>query len=203
MKIKLAAASLFAATLLIGCKGVDQRMTRLDYMPSKPAQANSGPAVGVIMPAEAHGLARNANGEVLVGDVVTRHDKRRAGVVSVKPLAPWVGKAVEEELRAAGVNAGLGLEAKAGRPIVKTEIQQVLNESDSRWSDAVVETTIRLGFTVERDGITVGTVDSTGKARVERAAEFKDLVSDGMEQALRDCLLKAMPRLVQLTQGTR
>lgn len=187
-----------AAALLVGCKGVDQRMTRLDYMPTKPAAATSGPAVAVAMPADASGLPRNAGGEPLVADVVTKGGKKRANVVVVESIPKWVGNAVTGELRAAGVNAALGMDAAPGRTVVKTEIEQIRNATDSKWSSGAVDTTIMLKFRVERDGRELGTAESTGQAHVQKAAEFKDVVQMGMEQALRDCLIKAMPRLAEL-----
>jgi hypothetical protein len=112
-----------------------------------------------------------------------------------------VGYAVTAELRAAGVNAGLGLDAKEGRPVVKTEITQLRNESRTQWSSVAVTSTVKLDFVVEKDGVRVGAVEGLGTAKVDRAGEFKDVVHDAMERALRDALVKATPRLVELTSG--
>lgn len=203
MRMLLAAVCVLGLTgVLGGCAGVDQRMTRLTYMPTKAAAQTTGPLVAVAMPAEAHGLPRNAGGEPIVADVVGSGGKRKAGVVVVEPINAWVGNAVTAELRAAGVNAGLGLDAKEGRPVVKTEVTQLKNESKTQWSSVAVTSTIRLEFVVEKDGAKVGAVDAVGTAKADRAGEFKDVVHDAMERALRDALVKATPRLVELTRGS-
>ncbi len=202
MRMLLAMACVLGlAGVLGGCAGVDQRMTRLTYMPTRAAAQTTGPLVAVAMPAEGHGLPRNAGGEPIVADIVGSGGKRKAGVVVVEPIDAWVGNAVTAELRAAGVNAGLGLDAKEGRPVVKTEITQLKNESKTQWSSVAVTSTIRLEFAVEKGGAKVGGVDAVGTAKVDRAGEFKDVVHDAMEKALRDALVKATPRLVELTRG--
>lgn len=200
MKVLLAAVCVLG---LAGCAGVDQRMTRLTYMPTRAAAQTTGPLVAVAMPAEAHGLPTNTGGEPIVADIVGSGGKRKAGVVLVEPMAPWVGNALVAELRAAGVNAGLGLEAREGRPLVKTEIAQLRNESRTQWSSVAVTSTIRLEFLVEREGAEVGRAEAVGTAKVERSGEFKDVVHDAMERALRDALVKAVPRLKEMVGVSR
>jgi hypothetical protein len=189
---------LVAVGLLGGCQAQDQRITRLDYMPGKPAAKLTGPAVGVAMPAEAHGPARNNQGEPIVGDIVKSNGSVSGHVVMVDSIPRWVGSAVAGELRAAGVNASLGLDPKPGRAIVKTEIVQIKNETKSQWSSNAVNSAITLSFKVEKDGVAVGSVEATGAGTVEAAAKITDVMQEAMQMALHDAMKKGIPDVANL-----
>jgi hypothetical protein len=186
---------------LTACSGQDQHIIRLDYRPTKTAAPTAtGAPVGVAVPTESHGLAVSRLGETIVADVVTQSGRKTANVLVSDSIPKWVGNAVVNELKAAGVNAGLGLEPDAGRVIVKTEITQLKNEVKSQWSSSAVTTTIGLTFRVERDNAAVGTAHVTGQAKVEAAKKLTDNIHDAMELALRDALKKATPELVKLVR---
>ncbi len=181
-----------------GCKAQDQKITRLDYLPGKAAPQLTGSPVGVAMPTEAEGLAVSKTGEPIVGDVVKHDGSVSAHVLVADSIPKWVGNAVTGELKAAGVNAGLGLEAKPGRAIVKTEITQIKNESKVQWSSNLVTSTIALEMKVEKDGQVLGTVQAAGNGKVERAGALPDVMHEAMQQALHEAMKKGIPQVVEL-----
>ncbi len=185
------------AALLGGCKAQDQKITRLDYLPAKAAPQLTGAPVGVAMPTESEGLAVSKTGEPIVGDVVKHDGSVSAHVLVADSIPKWVGNAVTGELKAAGVNAGLGLEAKPGRAIVKTEITQLKNESKVQWSSNLVTSTIALEMKVEKDGQVLGTVQATGNGKVERAGTLPEVMHEAMQQALHEAMKKGIPGVVE------
>jgi hypothetical protein len=198
MLARLGIVAVLSATILGGCSAQDQRITRLDYVPSKAAAKTGGAPVGVAMPTEAHGLPVNKLGEPIVGDIVKQGGSASGHVLLVDSLPKWVGNAVTGELKAAGINAGLGLEPKPGRAIVKTEIAQLKNETKSQWSSNSVTTTIGLEFKVEKDGQNLGTVQAVGTGKVEAAAKLTDVMHQAMQMALHDALKKGAPPVVDI-----
>jgi hypothetical protein len=183
------------AGLLGGCTAQDQRIERLDYVPGKPAPKITGQAVGVATPTEAHSLPINKLGEPIVGDVAKHDGSVSAHVVCADSIPRWVGTAVTGELKAAGINAGLGLEAKPGRTIVRTEVTQLKNETQSQWSSNAVTSTIALDFRIEKDGKRVGAMQVTGTGKVESAAKLTDVMHEAMQMALHDAMKKVIPDL--------
>ena len=183
--------------MLWGCSAQDQRITRLDYTPGKAAAKTGGQAVGVAMPTEAQGLPVNKLGEPEIGDVVKHDGKVSAHIIVTDSIPKWVGNAVTGELKAAGVNAGLGLEPKPGRAIVKTEITQLKNETKSQWSSNAVTSTIALEFKVEKDGKALGTVQATGTGKVESSSKLMDVIHTAMQLALHDAMKKGIPPVVE------
>jgi hypothetical protein len=183
-------------SLVGGCAGQDQR-TSLRYIPS-PAAPSRGEAVAVAMPSEAHGLAVAKTGQPIIGDVVTNTGRKTASVLVTDPIPQWVAAAVVGELKAQGVNAGLNLQPKAGRAVVKTEISRLKTETKSQWSSSAVVSTIGLDFIVERDGQQLGAYQAAGTAKVEGARKMTDNMKESLERALRDAMKKAAPELAKM-----
>src|SRR5205085_2318309 len=145
----------------------------------------------------------NKLGEPVVGDVVKSGGSVSAHVLVTDSIPKWIGSAVAAELKGAGINAGLGLEPKPGRAIVKTEVTQLKNETRTQWSSNAVTSSIALDFTVEKDGKVLGDVHAAGAGKAESAAKLTDVMHQAMQAALHDALKKGIPPLADLLKNNQ
>ncbi|GJQ28965.1 MAG: hypothetical protein HBSAPP03_08490 [Phycisphaerae bacterium] len=182
-----------AALWLPGCKAQD-RAIGLRYIPAQARFNQKDKPVMVLMTKEAHGLPSSRTNLRIIGEFTHQSGKKQADVLSAFPINEWARGAIAGELRAAGINASEADAPRADLASVESTITEMGSNTKNHWSSSEITARVVIAFrVVSAKGVTEFTSSGDGSARSAQGVLLN--VRDAYENALRNCLKDAVPRI--------